>query len=181
RGENPITSVGEFGPRGLLMSSADAPPATVPMNISNSDNLRLGPDAPAGDLIFTGDVSQAAVKETLRFPADRYSVDANIRIENATGQPQTITIVLPWFVRRHEKASEEKFIGQRPTEVVWSSGGHVNRVDDLGAVSAKDLEGDWIGVDSTWYLAALMPKTPGFKLTTNREPTDGKNGLVSVG
>ena len=182
RGEKPMIVVGEFGPGGLLMSSADAPPATVPMNISNSDNLRLGPDAPAGDLIFTGDVSQAAVKETLRFPADRYSVDANIRIENSTGQPQTLTIVLPWVVRRHEKASEEKFIGQRPTEVVWSSGGHVNRIDDLGTVSSKELEGDWIGVDSTWYLSALIPKTAGFKLTMNREPAaDAKNGIVSVG
>jgi len=182
RGEKPMIVVGEFGSGGLLMASGEAPPATVPMNINNSDTLRLGPDAPVGDMIFTGDISQAAVKETLRFPADRYSVDANIRIENASGQPQTVTIVLPWFVRRHEKASEEKFIGQRPTEVVWSSGGHVSRIDDLGAVSAKELEGDWIGVDSTWYLSALIPKTPGFKLTMNREPAaDAKNGVVSVG
>src|SRR5439155_502450 len=79
------------------------------------------------------------------------------------------------------KASEEKFIGQRPTEVVWSSGGHVNRVDDLGAVTAKELEGEWIGLDSTWYLAALIPKTPGFKLATNREAAgEAKNGIVSV-
>src|SRR5262249_62146912 len=46
----------------------------------------------------------------------------------------------------------------------------------------KELEGDWIGVDSTWYLSALIPKTPGFKLTMNREPAaDAKNGVVSVG
>ena len=181
RGEKPMIVVGEFGPGGLLMSSGDAP-APVSMNINNSDTLRLGPDTSVGDLVFAGDVSQAAVKETLRFPADRYSVDANIRIENATGQPQTVTVVLPWVVRRHEKGSDEKFIGQRPTEVVWSSGGHVSRIDDLGTVSSKELEGDWIGVDSTWYLSALIPKTPGFKLTMNREPAaDAKNGAVSVG
>src|SRR5262249_60782664 len=42
RGEKPMIVVGEFGPRGLLISSAGPPPATVPMTISNSDNLRLG-------------------------------------------------------------------------------------------------------------------------------------------
>src|SRR5439155_1364770 len=173
--------IGEFGPAGLLVSSGDTPPEPVPLNINGSNVLRLGPDTLAGNLVFTGDVSGAVIKETLRFQADRYSIDANIRIENPTGQPKTVAIALPWFVRRHEKASEEKFTGQRPTEVVWSSGGHVNRVDDLGAVTAKELEGEWIGLDSTWYLAALIPKTPGFKLATNREAAgEAKNGIVSV-
>ena len=181
RGEKPMVVIGEFGSAGLLASSGDTPPEPVPLNINGSNVLRLGPDTPAGNLVFSGDVSGAVIKETLRFQADRYSIDANIRIENPTGQPKTVTIALPGFVRRHEKASEEKFIGQRPTEVVWSSGGHVNRVDDLGAVTAKELEGEWIGLDSTWYLAALIPKTPGFKLATNREAAgDAKNGIVSV-
>src|SRR5262249_8015613 len=172
---------GEFGPAGLLVSSAGTPAEPVPVNINGSNVLRLGPNATAGDLVFTGDVSGAVIKETLRFQADRYSIDANIRIENPTGQPKKVSIALPWFVRRHEKASEEKFIGQRPTDVVWSGGGHVNRVDAPGAVPAKELEGDWIGLDSTWYLAALIPKTPGFKLATNREAAgDAKNGVVSV-
>jgi len=181
RGEKPMVVIGEFGPAGLLVSSGDTPPEPVPLNINGSNVLRLGPGTLAGDLVFTGDVSGAVIKETLRFQADRYSIDANIRIENPTRQPKTVGIALPWFVRRHEKTSEEKFIGQRPTEVVWSSGGHVNRVDDLGAVTATELEGEWIGLDSTWYLAALIPKTPGFKLATNREAAgDAKNGIVSV-
>src|SRR5207245_9814456 len=103
-----------------------------------------------------------------------------IRIENPTRQPEAVAIALTWFVRRQEKPSAEKFIGQSATEVVWASGGHVNRVDDLGAVTAKELQGEWIGLDSTWYLAALIPKTPGFKLATNREAAgDAKNGIVS--
>src|SRR2546429_4176245 len=181
RGEKPMVVIGEFGPAGLLVSSGDTPPEPVPLNINGSNVLRLGPDTLAGNLVFTGDVSGAVIKETLRFQADRYSIDANIRIENPTGQPKTVAIALPWFVRRHEKASEEKFIGQRPSEVVWSSGGHANRVDELAAVPAPELAGAWTGLDSTWYLAALIPKTPGFKLATNREAAgDAKNGIVSV-
>jgi len=145
------------------------------------DTLRLGPGTPVGDLVFTGEVAGALVKKTLRFQADRYSIDVDIRVENTTGQPQTVTIALPWVVRRHEKAAEEKFIGQRPTEVVWSSGGHVSRIDDLGAVTAKEVEGEWIGLDSTWYLAALLPKTPGFRLTTHGDSAgDAKNGTVTI-
>ena len=180
RGEKPMVVVGEFGPAGLLVAIGNAPPEPVPMTI-RPDTLRLGPGTPVGDLVFTGEVAGALVKKTLRFQADRYSIDVDIRVENTAGQPQTVTIALPWGVRRHEKPAEEKFIGQRPTEVVWSSGGHVSRIDDLGAVTAKEVEGEWIGLDSTWYLAALLPKTPGFRLTTHGDSAgDAKNGTVTI-
>src|SRR5256712_4200657 len=106
RGEKPMVVVGEFGPAGLIISTGNSPPEPVPMNINSSDMLRLWPNTPVGDLGFTGDVAGTVVKETLRFQADRYSIDANIRVENATGQPQTATIAFPWFVRRHAKAAE---------------------------------------------------------------------------
>src|SRR5262249_31938377 len=112
---------------------------------------------------------------------DDYAIDATIRIENQTGQPQEVAIVIPWFVRRHDKTPDEKFIGQRPTEVVWSSGGHVYRIDDLGSIGTRDMEGEWIGLDSTWYVAALLPKTPGFRLTAHGDfASDAKNGIVTI-
>jgi len=180
RGEKPMVVIGEFGPAGLLVATGNTPPAPVPMNIS-ADVLRLSASNPVGDLVFVGEVGGALVKETMRFQPDRYSIDADVRVENTTGQPLTMMVAMPWVVRRHEKAAEEKFIGQRPTEIVWSSGGHVYRIDDPGAVGAKDMEGEWIGLDSTWYLAALLPKTPGFRLTAHGESAgDAKNGTVTV-
>jgi len=178
RGEKPMIVVGEFGPAGLLVATGNASPEPVPMTIG-ADTLRLGTNNPTGELVFTGEVAGLLVKKTVRLQAERYSVDAEIRIENTTGQPQTVTIALPWVVRRHEKAGQEKFIGQHPTEVVWSSGGHVFRIDDLGAVPAREVEGEWIGLDSTWYVAALLPKTSGFRLTAEGAG-DAKNGTVTV-
>jgi len=72
RGEKPMVVIGEFGPAGLLVSSGDTPPEPVPLNINGPNVLRLGPDTLAGNLVFTGDVSGAVIKETLRFQADRY-------------------------------------------------------------------------------------------------------------
>jgi YidC/Oxa1 family membrane protein insertase len=180
RGEKPMVVLGEFGPAGLQVGTGSAAPEPVPMNIG-ADVLRLGAGTPVGDLLFTGEVGGVLVKETLRFQADRYSFDANVRVENMTGRPLTVTIAMPWVVRRHDKGAEEKFIGQRPTEVVWSSGGHVSRLDVLGTIGAKDVEGEWIGLDSTWYLTALLPKTPGFRLLASGESGgDSKNGIVTV-
>jgi YidC/Oxa1 family membrane protein insertase len=58
----------------------------------------------------------------------------------------------------------EKFPGQHPTEIVWQTNGQIAPLECLSAVGQHALEGQWIGVGSIWYLSALIPKTPGFKL-----------------
>jgi YidC/Oxa1 family membrane protein insertase len=68
----------------------------------------------------------------------------------------------------------ERFIGQRPTEVVWSTNGDVHR-SDAAAAQEFVADGNWIGLDSVWYLAALMPKAGDFKLVTKTDAgTDPK-------
>src|SRR5207245_9977832 len=73
-------------------------------------------------------------------------------------------VALPWPTGEGWHATPAKFQGQDPTEVVWSSTGHVERLEDLTAVGEQVLDGEWIALGSVWYLAALSPETQGFKL-----------------
>src|SRR2546422_6260124 len=45
----------------------------------------------------------------------------------STRAPRTVTLALPWLTREAWHGTPEKFQGQHPTEVVWSSTGHVER------------------------------------------------------
>jgi YidC/Oxa1 family membrane protein insertase len=90
-------------------------------------------------------------------------------VENATGGPRAVTITLPWITRADWKGAAEKFLGQHPTELVWLADGHVDRVETLTAVTDREFAGNWVALGSIWYLSALMPKSPDFKLVTSTE------------
>jgi YidC/Oxa1 family membrane protein insertase len=165
RGEKPLVVIGEFGPTGLVVGEASNDSA-LPMKIT-PDRLTLDRSRPGGELALEGTADGLAVRQTLQFQAGTYTIDARIRVENTGTSPRAVTVAIPWIGRYQAKAPPEKFPGQHPTEVVWSTAGHVERVEDLGAVGARQLEGEWIGIGSTWYLAALAPMTPGFKLVTS--------------
>jgi YidC/Oxa1 family membrane protein insertase len=163
RGEKPMVVVGELGPRGLVVGPAPSSAEPLPMTVS-TDAVVLGSGAPTGELVLTGEVGGLRVRETLRVRADDFSVDALIRVENTSPAPQTVTLTLPWVYHHRDKGPPEPFPGQRPTEVVWKFAAGVERVEDLQQVGSHEIEGAWVAMGSTWYLAALVPKTPGFKL-----------------
>jgi YidC/Oxa1 family membrane protein insertase len=52
------------------------------------------------------------------------------------------------------------------------------RVDITAAMPPRETDGEWIAMDSVWYLAALVPRTPGWRLVASAEgaPADAKNG-----
>jgi YidC/Oxa1 family membrane protein insertase len=172
--------VGEQGPRGLVVGADMATAEPVPMTLG-PPALDLGPGSPRGELELQGEVGGLRIRETLRFDAGQYSIDFFIRVENPSASPRTITLALPWLFRYEEKAAPEKFPGQRPTEVVWMARGHVERVEDLKAVGRHEIEGAWVAIGSTWYLAALLPKTPGFVLVAEGETKDDKSGEYRAG
>ena len=184
RGEKAMVAVGEFGPGGLMTVGEKGPGAVVPMELS-PEPLALGPGRPVGELALHGQNDGLIITETLGFRSDDYTVDARIRIENPTGVARTLTVALPWVSNAHTKGATEKFPGQFPTEVVWSTGGRVERIDNLTAVGTHTVEGSWVGIGSTWYIAAFIPKSGGFKLVAAGEPKpDGKGegtGKVTVG
>ena len=181
RGEKPLVVIGEFGPVGLVVGSVAPRGDALPMRLSEQA-LALGRGAPSGDLLLSGEADGLVVRHTLRFHAATYTIDALIRVANGGLASRTVTVALPWIAHRSSKPSPEKFPGQHPTEVVWSTGGHAERIEDLGAVGNREVDGAWIALGSTWYLAALVPKSPGFKLVTAGESkkADGKNGETHV-
>jgi YidC/Oxa1 family membrane protein insertase len=182
RGDKPLVVVGEQGPLGLVVAPGPAAPGAIVSMAMSPESLSLGPGSGTGDLVLAGESDGLRVKETLRFQADTYTVDALVRVENAGSSPRSIRIELPWMVRRQGAAGAptEKFTGQRPTEVVWAADGHVHRIHDLAKVGSQSLEGRWIALGSTWYLAALMPRSPGFGLTVAADSGGGKNGVVQI-
>ena len=168
RGDKPMVIVGDLGPTGLVVGPPDA---TQPLSMEMSDSsLQLGRDRPTADLVLTGETNGFRIRETLTFRADSYAIDSTIRIENPTGTARSVTASLGWITRQAWRETHEKFIGQHPTEVVWATDAHVDRVYSLCDVPPISTEGAWIATDSIFYLAALVPKTPGFKLIAHGEP-----------
>jgi YidC/Oxa1 family membrane protein insertase len=179
RGEKPLVEVGEFAPRGLVVGPGTG--ADVVAMALGSHQLQLGPDQTAGELVLKGEAWPFAVTQALRFRADTYTVERWVRLENLSGQPVAAVVSLPWFTRP-ASPPQEKFPGQRPTEIVWSANdGSVVRIEDLSTVNAAEHDGRWIALGSTWYLAALIPQSAGFRLVTEAEPArDGKARTVTI-
>jgi YidC/Oxa1 family membrane protein insertase len=184
RGEKPMVVVGDLGPGGLRIGDGAAVPGEPIAMTIGPDSLSLSGSEPVGRIVLNGEENGLNVRETLTFRAQDYTVEAAIRIENGGKEARTVSVALPWSSRQHWEGIE-RFIGQRPTEVVWSSGGAVDRFADLGAVPHLEKPGEWIGLDSIWYLSALIPKSPGLILVAlgDKAPGNGKQpptGKVTV-
>jgi YidC/Oxa1 family membrane protein insertase len=176
RGEKPMVIIGDLGPAGLqLAPDENGPGEVVPMSF---DKDALVMTDKAAELVLTGDANGLKIRQTLRFQPDGYAIDALVRVENPGAAPRTVTLSVPWLTRQTWRATTEKFQGQHPTEIVWFSNGSVNRIDDLGAAHSVVSDGEWVALDSVWYLAALVPKGPGFKVVaaTDGKVPDAKNG-----
>jgi len=173
RGGKPMVIVGDLGPAGLLAASGEgAAAAVVAMNLS-AESVTVTRDRPS-ELLLTGEVEGFKIRQTLSFRPDTFAIDVFLRVENGGTAPRGITLTLPWITRQAWRTTTEKFQGQHPTEIVWSTNGHVERIDDLGAISGeRPIDGDWVGLDSVWYLAALAPapRSSGFRIVI---ASDGK-------
>jgi YidC/Oxa1 family membrane protein insertase len=162
RGDKPMVVVGSLGPTGLTLD-AGAGREVVPLDLP-ATTVALGPERPAADLVMSGEVSGLRVRATHRFAASSYAIETFIRVENAGSAPRTVGVSLPWVTLESWQGEAEKFPGQHPTEIIWQANGHIERIENLTAVGQHAIDGQWIGIGSIWYLSALIPKTPGFKL-----------------
>src|SRR5262245_14604812 len=168
RGDKPLVITGDLGPLGLALSpQANAEPVVLPMEI-REESRGSDPGQPR-ELLLTGAIEGLRVRKTLRFNTDTFAIDVGIRIENGGPTPRTISAVLPWFTRQAWHDVKEKFPGQHPTEIVYETAGRVVRIENLCDAHALTAEGPWIATGSTWYLAALLPRTPGFVLSASTE------------
>ena len=176
RGEKPMVIVGDLGSQGLVLSpDGNSAGDVVPMSL-DKDSVTAN-DRPV-DLVLTAQSDGLKIRQTLRFDPGGYAISALLRVENPGASPRTIGISLPWYTRQAWHGVPEKFQGQHPTEIVWSEHGSVHRIDDLSAAINSAVDGEWVALDSVWYLAGLQPKSPSFKLAmvTQGKAPDAKNG-----
>jgi YidC/Oxa1 family membrane protein insertase len=168
RGKKPVVQLGEFGPAGLLVGPADGKQlAPVPMTIE-PQSVRLDTGA-GGEIRLAGNDAGLEVREVLGFRSDSYAVTTRISLRNAGTTPRSVAVSLPWSSRQDWTGTAEKFAGQHPKEVSWQVGGHVDRIESLTGVPEQQLAGEWIALDTGYYVAALVPKAGGFKLVTRSE------------
>ena len=176
RGEKPMVIVGDLGPQGLVLSpDGKSAGDVVPMNLDRETVTAT--DKPM-DLVLTAGSNGLRIRQTLRFDPGGYTIGASLRIENPGAAPRTIGVSLPWHTRQAWHGVTEKFQGQHPIEMVWAEHGSVHRIYDLTAAIDEVSDGEWVGLDSNWYLAAVLPKSPGFKLikATQGKAPEAKNG-----
>jgi YidC/Oxa1 family membrane protein insertase len=171
RGEKPMVLVGDLGPTGLVVAQTGNASGQVVSMEPSTQTVNVGADRPSEDLVLTGSHDGLRVRETLTFRADSYAIHARIRVENPSATARSVTIALPWSARQDWKDEKvkERFQGQHPTEIVWSTPGGVARIENLCEIPAVTADGAWIGVGSVWYMAALIPRSEGFKLVARGE------------
>jgi YidC/Oxa1 family membrane protein insertase len=176
RGEKPMVIVGDLGPAGLHMAP-DASSSGEVVSMSFDRDALVLTDKVA-ELVLIGEAHGVKVRQTLRFQPDGYAMEAHVRVENPGTAPRTVALSFPWHTRQAWRGTPEKFQGQHPMEMIWSTQGSVNRIDDLPGAHSVETDGDWVAFDSVWYLSALIPKGPGFKLVaaTEGKVPEAKNG-----
>jgi YidC/Oxa1 family membrane protein insertase len=164
------------GSQGLILRRRESGPEALSFAVK-TDHLVLGGDKLREELPLVGQDSYGIrVTETLGFNARDFTLDIRLKVENRHSVPQDLEVVLPWVtLTKWPEGKSEEFQGQRPTQVVRRGPNGIERVE-ISHASAVAMEGEWIGLESLWYIAALIPKTPGFTLATNKD----SNGQVEV-
>ena len=168
RGIKPMIVPGLLGPRGITVERAGQPPRVVDFTVA-PDSLDLSKMSGRGEVTLVGeDGFGLRITETLRFRANDYDVEHVLSVENRGRGAQEATIVIMWGAPlTWPKEVTEKFQGQHPTRVVRYASGSV-RHEDLAKIADFVGDGQWIGLESEWYLAALVPQTPGFSLAEGK-------------
>lgn len=166
RGDKPMVALGALGPRGLVLQRPGVEAGSVAFT-AKEERLRLSPDRPQGEVRLTGqDDFGLQVTEALSFHAQDFQVEVALRLENRQAVAQTVEVLLPWITQKKwPEAEKEGFLGQRPIRVIRLTGGQVHR-EELDKVADLTVEGTWVGLESDWYIAALIPRVPGFKVAT---------------
>jgi YidC/Oxa1 family membrane protein insertase len=168
RGAKPMVAPGILISRGLVVSRPGQPPRSVAFTVSR-EKVALGAGSETGELVLTGeDGFGLRITETLRFHPDSYVVDHNLKVENRHSQAQSAEVAMAWQAAVElPKDTPEKFQGQHPIRIVRLVDGSVHR-EFLAKTAEFNGAGQWIGLESEWYLTALIPRSPGFRLVESR-------------
>ena len=164
RGQKPMVAPGALASKGLAVVRPGQPARPLALTLS-SEKLALGPGTPSGELVLTGEDGYGLrVTETLRFHADSYLVDHHIKVENRHAVAQSAEMLMAWTAPVEPPKEPERFQGQHPVRVVRMAAGHVYR-EVLAKTAEFTGQGQWIGLESEWYVTALIPRSPGIQLS----------------
>jgi YidC/Oxa1 family membrane protein insertase len=168
RGAKPMVASGILMSRGLLVNRPGQPSRPVGFTVS-SDKVTLTASGETGQLVLVGeDGFGLRVTETLGFRADSYVLDHQLKVENRHSQAQTAELVMAWLAAVElPKDTPEKFQGQHPVRTVRLVDGAVHR-ELLVKTAEFSGPGQWIGLESEWYLTALIPRSPAFRLAESK-------------
>jgi YidC/Oxa1 family membrane protein insertase len=168
RGDKPLVVPGQLGWQGLRLGrpgGAEPVAFTIsPMAVGLDDHQ------PEGALVLRGEDGYGVrVTQTLGFRADQYLVAVAVVLENTRQVPQTVDVVLP--IAAPFKAGENHV--QWPTEAVWTIGGVVHRQHELADLGEQEFAGTWVGLGNVYYLTALVPESPGLRVSFRKR--DGES------
>src|SRR6266508_1889781 len=144
RGQKPMVN-GDLGPRGLTVSRSGGPARAIAFAVS-PDSLVLSKGADQGEVKLVGeDGFGLRITETLRFRADSYVVEHEIKVENRHTVAQSADIMLGWTAPvEWPKDRDQRFQGQHPIRTVRLVGGSAQR-EDLAKVGSYQGPGAWVG------------------------------------
>jgi len=167
RGQKPMVARGALTSKGLIVARPGQPARPIALTLS-SEKVALGPGTPSGELVLTGEDGYGLrVTETRRFHVDSYVVDHHIKVENRHAMAQSADVLMTWTAPVEPPKEPERFQGQYPTRIVRMAGGYVHR-EVLAKTAEFSGQGQWIGLESEWYLTALIPRSPGIQLSETK-------------
>jgi YidC/Oxa1 family membrane protein insertase len=177
RGEKAMLLPGTVDNGGWVVRRSGQAPRAIAFALS-AESIKLDKGTPTGELRMVGeDGFGIRVNQVLRFRADSYVVERELRVENRHSVAQGVELAMTWSAPAEWPKEHEQFAGARPIHVVrlpqgalWARREYLN--------NTKDYVGDdrWIAFESGIapvgqngvYLNALIPRSGGLAVEESR-------------
>ena len=170
RGEKPLVLPGTVDGAGWVVRRAGQPARPIAFALS-TESIKLDKDTPTGELRMVGeDGFGIRVSQVLRFRADSYVVEHELKVENRNTVAQGVELAQIWSAPAEWPKDQEHFAGARPIHVVRLPQGMLWAHREYLAKAADYVGEDrWVGFESGIapvgqngvYLTALIPKSKG--------------------
>src|SRR5262245_40435367 len=166
RGDKPMVLPGVISSPGLMVLRPGQAPKPIAFTLDR-DALKLDASNPQAELRLEGDDGLGLkVTQTMRFSADNYVIEREIRVANAHSVPQGAEIAIMWTAPVEWPKNQESFAGPRPMHALRLPDGSSwarREVLTSGGTFAGDAR--WVGFESGIggasqsgvYLTALIP------------------------
>jgi YidC/Oxa1 family membrane protein insertase len=189
RGEKPLVLPGTVDSTGWMVKRPGQPSRPIAFALS-TESIKLDKDTPTGELRMVGeDGFGIRVSQVLRFRADSYVVEHELKVENRHTVAQAVELAQVWSAPAEWPKAQEHFAGARPIHVVrlpqgslWSRREYLNKATDYVG------EDRWVGFESGIapvgqngvYLTALIPKSNGIGVVEMRRELKKENESIAL-